>query len=59
MAQSFEHLTVDFSSGPEIRVLGSSPESGSELSREAGWDSLSSQSLPTPHVHTLSFSQVN
>ena len=35
MAQSVEPLTLDFSSGHDLRVMGLSPASGSELSGES------------------------
>ena len=41
MAQLVEHLTLDFGSGHDPRVMGSSPMSGSMLSVEPAWDSLS------------------
>ena len=34
MAQSIEHLTLDFSSGLDLRVLSSSPALGSMLGQE-------------------------
>ena len=40
-AQSVEHPTLDFSSGHDARVVGSSPVPGSALSVEPAWDSLS------------------
>ena len=41
MAQLVECLTFDFGSGHDPRVVGLSPVSGSVLSVEPGWDSLS------------------
>ena len=41
MAQSVERPTLDFSSGHDPGVVGSSPMSGSALSTEAAEDSLS------------------
>jgi len=35
VAQSVKHLTLDFSSGNDFRVLGSSPAMDSMLSRES------------------------
>jgi len=35
VAQSVEHLTLDISSSHDLRVMGSSPESGSALSKES------------------------
>ena len=40
MAQSVKRPTHDFNSHHDLRVLGSSPTSGSVLSREFAWDSL-------------------
>ena len=60
-AQSVEHPTLDFSSGHDPRVVGSSPTSGSVLSMEPAWDSPS-LSLPLPFsllTHTLSLSKLN
>ena len=34
VAQSVKHLTLDFGSGHDLRILGSSGESGSPLSME-------------------------
>ena len=36
MAQSVEHLTLDFSPGHDPRVMGSSPMLGSELVLSVG-----------------------
>ena len=52
MAQSVDYLTLDFDSGHDLRVLGSSPMSGSIVSMEFGIASLS-PSAPT-HAHILS-----
>jgi len=41
VAQSVEHLTLDFGSCHDLRVVRSSPASGSALSMEPAWDSLS------------------
>ena len=35
MAQSVKHPTLDFGSGHDLRVVGSSPTSGSVLSAES------------------------
>ena len=35
VAQSVKHLTLDFGSGRDLRVLGWSPALGSRLSRES------------------------
>ena len=53
MAQLFKHLILDFGSGHDLRIVRSSPELGSMLSRESARDSLSL----TPglmHVHMFS-----
>ena len=48
MAQFVRHLTFDFSSPQDFRVMGSSPTSGSTLTPHT-WDSLSSSaSAPLP-----------
>ena len=55
MAQSVKPLTFDFCSGCHLRVVGSSPVSGSTLSLEPAWNSLSLSLCPSPthvHVHT-------
>ena len=46
VAQWVEHLTLDFASGHDPRVMGSSPVSGSAWSMERACDSLS---LPLPY----------
>ena len=59
VAQSVEHLTPDFGSGHNPGVVGSSPVSGSVLSVEPAWDSLSLCPSPTPVpmiAHSLSLS---
>ena len=48
MALSVEHLTLDFDSSHDLRVMGCSPMSGSVLSGESAWDSLSLPSLAAP-----------
>ena len=50
MAQSVEHLTLDFGSSLDLRVLGSRPVLGSLLGRESAGDSLfpSPSHLPPP-----------
>ena len=53
-AQSVERPTLDLSSGHDPRVVGSSLASGSALSVEPAWDSLSLCPSPTG---TLSLSQ--
>ena len=60
MAQLVEFLTLDFGSGHDPRAVGSSPMSGSALSREPAEDSLSpSLSLPLPPSYSLSRSNNN
>ena len=59
VAQSIEHLTLDFSSGHVLTAMRSSPVSGSVLSVKSAWDSLplSLCSLPPcacAHTHALS-----
>ena len=49
MAQSIEH-PLDFGSGHDVMVVGSSTTSGSALGVEPAWDSLSPSS-PTPFAH--------
>ena len=59
MAQSVKHMTLDFGSGNDPRVVGQSPVLGSALSMEPAYKSLC---LPLPlsnscmHVHMLSLS---
>ena len=53
VARSIEHQTLDFSSGHDPRVMESSPVSGSLLSMEPAWDSLS-PSAPLSHSRSLS-----
>ena len=47
--QGVKQLTLEFGSGCDLGVLGSSPEWGSVVSRESA-----SGFSPFPHVHTLS-----
>ena len=42
MAQSVEHWTVDFGSGHDLTVCEFDPTSGSALTAQPAWDSLSS-----------------
>ena len=59
MAQSVKHLTIGFSSGHDLRVLRSSPVSGSAVMRsllEILSSSPSPSALPT---HALSLSLMN
>ena len=51
---SVKHLTLDFGSGHDLRVVGWSPESSSTLSMEPAWDSLPLP-LPFPHPHSHLF----
>ena len=51
MAQSVDHLTLNFGSGHDLTGLEMDPELGSELT---GWSLLGILSLPLPHSHTLS-----
>ena len=53
MAQSVEHLTLDFGSGWDHGVMRSSPALGSVLSGESAGDSL-----PLPLPPPLMYSQV-
>lgn len=51
MAHSIESPTLDFSSGHHLRVLRSSLVSGSVLSVDPAWNSLSpSPSVPPPDL---------
>ena len=58
MAQLIKHQTLDLSSGRELTVqfAGRSPTSGSALSAEPAWDSLS-PSLSDPPPLPLSLSK--
>ena len=50
-------LSVDFSSGHDLRVMKLSPASGSALNMEPAWDAFSlSSSAPSPSSHALSHS---
>ena len=56
MAQSVQHLTLDFGSGHDLMILRQSPSLGSTLGMEAAWDSLSPSPSPCPllmHMHLL------
>ena len=53
MAQSVNHPTLDFSSVCDLRVLRSSPESGSMLSTESVSPSLFSPAPPPAHALSL------
>ena len=57
VARSGKHLTLDFGSGHDLRVLGSDPESSSVLSRESAWDSFSLS--PSPCSCSLTLSKIN
>jgi len=55
VAQSVKHLTLDLGSGHDLRVLVSSPTSGSVLSGESACDlSPSPSALPPGHALSLS-----
>ena len=55
MAQSVEHLTLDFNSGHDPKVMGSSPMLRSMLTVEPAYDSLSpSPFAPPPLIHLFS-----
>lgn len=47
MAQSVKHPIPDFGSGHNLRVVRSSPASGSTLSMEPAWDFLSPSLTPS------------
>ena len=47
VAQSVEHLSPDFGSGQDLRVMRLSPVLGSTLSMESAWNPLS-PSAPSP-----------
>ena len=55
MAYSVECLTLDYGSNHDLRVVRSSPVSGSVLTVEPGWDSLSPflSALPIAHARAL------
>ena len=48
VVQSVERLTLDFSSGHELRVVRLSPVVGSTLSMKPAWDSFSLPLPPSP-----------
>ena len=52
VAQSVEHLTIDFDSVHDLRVMGSSPELGSVLSTEYAYPS---PFAPSPIVSEIIF----
>ena len=55
MPQSVKKPTLDLSSVDDLRVVRSSPMSGSMLSMKPTWDSLSPSSSAPPHPsHVLS-----
>ena len=57
MAQLVKHLTLGFSEGHDLRVLGLGPRSGSVFSGESASGSLSPSPSVPPHVahgHSLS-----
>ena len=49
VAQSVKHLTLDFNSGHDLGVVGSSPMLGSMLGMAPAWDSFSTSAS----CHTL------
>jgi len=51
VAQSVNHLTLDFGSGRDLRVMGLSPTLGSVLSGESAY--------PSPPAHAFSLSKIN
>ena len=53
MAQSFECPTLDFDSGHDPKVMGSSPTLVSLLSVEPAWDSVSLSSVLPPSPQPL------
>ena len=62
VAQSVKHLTLDFGSGHDLRVVRFSPELGSRLTPRWAWSLLKILSLPLllplpparVHTHSLS-----
>ena len=50
MARSVKRPTLDFGSGHDPRVVGSSPTLDSMLSMEPAWDSLSLSLCPSPQL---------
>jgi len=59
VTQSVKRPALDFGSGHDLRDVRSSPLSGSTLSAESAWDSLSLPlPLPCLHTHTFSFSKI-
>ena len=56
MAQSLKHLTLDFGSGHDLKVLELSPTLGSALSGESALGSLSFSHSHCTHAHVLSLS---
>ena len=53
--RGMKHRTLDFGSGRDLTVMGSSHTSGCALSEEAAWDSPSLPPSP-PHNRTVSLS---
>ena len=53
MVHSFEHLTLDFGPGHDLRVVGSSPDWLHAFSAEPAADSLSPSPVAPPLTHTL------
>ena len=61
-SRSVEHPDFGFSSGHDLRVMRSSPTSGSTLSGESAWVSLSfpfCPFLPSPHTRSHSVPQIS
>ena len=58
MAQSVKRPTLDFGSGRDLRVVGSSPMSGSMLSKESAGNSFPVP-CPAALVHALALSLSN
>ena len=56
VAQSVEHLTLDFGSGHDPRVMGLSPMLGLTVIMEPAWDSLFLSLFLSPPAHSLSLS---
>ena len=57
IAQSVEHPTLDFGSGHDLSVVGSSPKWGFVLRVEPAWDSLSLSFCSSP-LFMLVLSQI-
>ena len=57
LAQSVEHSTLGFGSDHDFRVMRWSPASGSALSRQSAWDSLSLSPSALPPAFSLSLNK--